>query len=376
MADVHNPYEKDTDKRWEFRLLCEVGKFVDLAWAHAGISLVRPIIELTSDSRDHWGRINYQTGVMMINRKKLRNYPWEATRQVIGHEMAHLLARHWAEGSGQIRSHGEMFKKACTTLELEYSDGHSCEDMVRLSAFAGKKDKAARLVRKLLALGDSSNQEESAAALAKAQELMLRYNIKESDKSTTDRIFVVRPVGRAMKMTPTYLWVLANIVKENYFVNTIRTSQGYKTKIFELYGTPENVDVAEYVWHCLLQQGEQFWEDFKKSSRKAGMPVRYVDFCGVVRTVYTKAAFLSGMFSKYRASLRLAKKEFLDNNTALIWSGDPLLDEMYKRQYPHGRLVHTRHEITTEGYSAGAAAADRIKLRPAIRDDSSQKLLT
>jgi hypothetical protein len=376
MADVHNPYEKDTDKRWEFHLLREVGNFAELARERSGVYLYRPTIELTSDRKDRWGSIDYQTGVMMINRKMLRDYPWEATRQVIGHEMAHLLADRWAKGSGTIRTHGEMFKKACMTLDLEYSSGHSCEDMVRLSASAGKKDKAARLVRKLLALGDSSNQEESAAALAKAQELMLRYNIKESDKGATDRIFVVRPVGRAMKRTPAYLWTLANIVKDNYFVNTIRTYQGRNTKVFELYGTPENADVAEYVWHCLLQQGEQFWEDFKKSSRQAGTPVRYVDVYGGVRTVYTKAAFLSGVFSKYSESLRLAKKEFLEDNTALIWSGDPLLDEMYSKQYPCRRAIYPCTSITTDGYSAGAAAADRIKLRPAIRDDSAQKLLT
>lgn len=79
-------------------------------------------------------------------------------------------------------------------------------------------DKAKQKIVKLLALANDANDEESMSALAKAQELMLQYNIAEEDvfsfkqEVKTEKVInTIIYAGRPQK----WLYRLARIIAKN-----------------------------------------------------------------------------------------------------------------------------------------------------------------
>ena len=84
-----------------------------------------------------------------------------------------------------------------------------------------ERDKVASKIYKLLALGESSNKSESESAIAKAHELMAKYNITLLDLPQDRRVYTSRPVGSIYNKVPSYINRLGRIVHDYYFVKYI-----------------------------------------------------------------------------------------------------------------------------------------------------------
>ena len=88
---------------------------------------------------------------------------------VLKHETAHQIVSE-LYGIKSATAHGEAFRRACRLLKIS-PDAQLCLDAIR------DECKVTDRVRKLMALGSSSNQHEAERALTKAHELMLKHNI-------------------------------------------------------------------------------------------------------------------------------------------------------------------------------------------------------
>ena len=72
-----------------------------------------------------------------------------------------------------------------------------------------------------MALGESPHQSESEAAITKAHELMIKYNITIMDLPSEKRVHISRPVGEIYGKVPIYVKRLARIISNYYFVKYI-----------------------------------------------------------------------------------------------------------------------------------------------------------
>ena len=324
-----------------------------------------PTIEFTLNKHE-LGSWTPSTKTLTLSYHLLDKYEWDSVLHVLRHEMAHMITTEiWGDVSDNGRHHGELFAKACNIMGIPADrtfDPGSDE--------ISEKEKLVTKVQKLFALGESNFEAEAKVAVRKAYELMAKHNISSVELPEAERKFVFRPVGEVYQKTPHYVKKLAGIMMNSYFVKCIFSyiyHEGTPYKYLEMYGEPHNVDVAEYVYHFLLAEGERQWDLFK---------------VGVAGRGYSKHAFLEGFYSGFYSTLKQQKEEALEaaltsiasENTLPVSIDDPLLDEKYRQQYPSARKTHSRSGAKAKGRSVGHEKGRSVTIRQGVSQGGSSRL--
>lgn len=105
-------------------------------------------------------------------------------------------------------------------------------------------------IKKLLALSqDNKNDDESYAALQKAQELMAKYKLENNDISDEDKkqecIHKKTILGYGTRSSDHYLNDLATVIADNFCcVNYISTPRGSRTHYISFMGMEEDVEIS------------------------------------------------------------------------------------------------------------------------------------
>lgn len=118
-----------------------------------------------------------------------------------------------------------------------------------------KRDDLIDTIRRLLALGQSPNEHEAAAALAKAAELLARHNVTQEDLTARSIAgdWTEETVDHATRQ-PAGWRQLCAIVREFFFVDVIRHRQDDgRTKLI-FFGRSHHCQIARYVFGYLRQQ--------------------------------------------------------------------------------------------------------------------------
>jgi predicted SprT family Zn-dependent metalloprotease len=309
-----------------------------------------------------WGYWQPKTRKLSLSEDLVRNYEWGAVVHVLKHEMAHMIVSEIFK-MDDCRSHGEAFSKACKVLGV---DDRRCCSSSYLSGFKGigNEDGVVGTIRKLMAKGQctGASEAEAEAFMSKAQTLMSKHNISNMQVMGTEKVFVKRPVGGKHKRFPTWLWALGDLVSTNYNVQNIRTycrnaRTGERYMYLELFGEPHNVDVAEYVFHVVMSQGESLYQKHKKDpNRRKGWGK------------LTKPAFMQGLIRGYKATLNehRADEVVTDEETALLLADDAILNEKYRQAYP--RMTNTKIAGPQgSGGAAGERAGSGINVRQGVK---------
>ncbi len=208
-----------------------------------------------------------------------------------------------------------------------------------------------------MALSQSSNENEAMAALAKAQELSFKYNV---DLLNTEKSqYNLRPLGRIRKRTASYEWTLINILTEFYFVKALHVYHEIDEALhwqFEIYGTPGNIDSAEYVYFFLLNQSELLWKAYLKNNGKAVSRKRNL--------------FMNGLFEGFKGKLS-AEREELKNKYAVVHLEDPRLNLFFKERNP--RIRTRKIAVRNDGnvFDDGVDNGKKIRIRPGINQKRS-----
>lgn len=109
------------------------------------------------------------------------------------------------------------------------------------------RDAAIGKVRKLLALGQSPNQNEAAVALSMASEIMLKYKISQADtKEVEEEPVVVRYTGiRWTKTTGWWVPELADVVCQHFFCRTMQHHlYGQRSREVMIVGMQSDADAC------------------------------------------------------------------------------------------------------------------------------------
>lgn len=132
-----------------------------------------------------------------------------------------------------------------------------------------EKESILSKIQKLLALSKSPVPAEANAAMAKAQELMLRHNIQVTEveqKTGYDANSYTRENrGYDFRIDSKYI---ASVLSRFFFVKIIGDPQHQQ---FIMIGKKDNVAIAQFLWGHIRQRFDECWQAYKKQNRLQGI---------------------------------------------------------------------------------------------------------
>lgn len=175
-------------------------------------------------------------------------------------------------------------------------------------------------IRKLLALHkDNTSDAESYAALQKAQELMVRYKIEQSDISEEQKdqkcIQKKTTLSYGTKSSDHYLEDLASIIADNFCcVNYTTTRRGSRTHYITFMGMEDDVEVAcevLYVANRYIVQGyNKVYKDMQKEYELDYIPTKYFN--------PAKKGYIKGYLAGLKEALESQKEKHQEWGLVLV----------------------------------------------------------
>ncbi|MFA7219009.1 MAG: DUF2786 domain-containing protein [Synergistaceae bacterium] len=380
-------YESDCDAVWLYRLRSSYSKIRKHVEEKTQKILREPTFHINPNTQYKWGSWEPSTRIMTFSAILLRNFEWEAVEHVMKHEVAHQIVSEIFDMNCYGVAHGAAWERACTIVGIKPV---RCDSNKFLSEFKGNGGSSmADRVRKIIihANDSAATEKEAETFMRKARELMLRHNIEMEDIMGTKRVWVSRPFGPNFERWPTYMWCLGNLLEEHFNIKHIKTYGPYNNCRLEIFGEPDNLDIAEYVGHALLNQAEKLYEIHKKGVAKEKALERISGSrYGYGRTRLSKRAFIEGIISGYSKKLRLDREEaekrvgeqiakeraekegskYIAGDCAIVPAYDKrLMNEMYRNAYPRMRTTSSIC-VRGEGYLAGRNAGSKLSLAKGV----------
>ncbi len=291
--------------------------------------------------------------ILLIN-----NYKWEYVQEVLYHEMAHQ----YVEEVLKIRDslpHGEAFKRICRENSIDPTATGDIQSWVEkrnnTSSLSPDNYKLLDKIQKLLALAQSSNEHEAQSAMAKAHELLLKHNLSLLDVQT-EWNYIYKQIGKMGRRNPIKS-IISAIISNFFFVEAIWTfgydqHENRSGQVLEIYGTPENVEMAEYVYGYLQNISELLWAEYKRRGKINGNRHRRTFIYGLLEGFYNKL-----------------DSRFTDESKSkdLVWTGDPRLKEFYHRRNPRIARSSSRYSRSCQDtYNSGINQGKNLVIHKGI----------
>jgi hypothetical protein len=318
-----------------------------------GWGLVAPAFELVEPG-GRLGRWVSAHRLIELSRSLLLEHGWGAVVEVLKHEMAHQ----YVDEVLQVRdesSHGPAFRRVCEERGFDAR----ASGVPRPLSSGDRHEAILDRIAKLLALAESSNQNEAQAAMSAAQRLMLRYNIEEVTKGS-NQAYTFAELGKPTGRTSESDRILAALLGEFFFVQVVRVPvwralEAKRGSVIEVSGTAANVELAKYVHAFLSQTAERLWREHRNAHGLRGNTGR--------------RNFVAGVMSGFRQKLR--QERGVSQKAGLVWVGDPGLEQFFRKRHPSLRWTRHRSQRSTAAYAHGERAGSRIVLHRGIESGPS-----
>ncbi len=303
--------------------------------------------------KDMKTRLGYWCGEkkeICLSRYFVHTYPWDAVREILLHEMAHQLAEE-VFSAGNETPHGAKFKEACHLLRANPAPAKQYRPLVDKLApdSSNPVDNIMLRVQKLMALAGSQNRHEAESAMAKAHELIAKYNVNLFARDE-QRNFVSAFLGKPALRHHREAYHLARLILDFYFVQGLWVSayvleKGKMGRVLEINGTVQNIKIAVYVHYFVRRFIDTHWENYNRGK-------------GYNR--YRKTDFAVGIIEGFRSKLEFQnhRNKTIKGNNALIHIEDPSLKQHVAYKYPHTRSftrkpLNQNQRIFMEGLRVG-----------------------
>lgn len=309
-------------------------------------------------------------------------HSWDVTLSVFKHELAHQIVTDLLGGDG---GHGPLFERACDMIGVPHAFRGASGDAPRTigelrdERIDSENMRMLDKVRKLLSLARSGNENEAFLAMQKANELIEKYNIDRIEQDRAAR-FVYAIINHRRKRIENYQRRICTILMDHFFVETVCSSlydpiDGQTYQTIELLGTAENVRVAEYVYHFLMNQMEVLWKAYQRKRSGPAARNKRSYRLGVLKGFHDK------LDRQAKERMRQRRPEAVGSVTlsALIRSEDHGLRSFVAMRFP--RLSMRRSagaRIDYRTYQAGMEDGNRLTLHKGIRHEDGYlgRLLT
>ena len=188
------------------------------------------------------------------------------------------------------------------------------------------KEKYLAKIKKLLALGKSTNSHEAALALGRARKLMAEHNVSEFDVGISD-ISEASSQGAPSdaQAMPAYMVGLIQVIQKAFGVQSYAswryTPRGIPKRIVTFYGPEERPQIAVYAWTVLSRQlvraRAEYVSGVRRSIKSETRIARADKFCeGWVAGVYevvqkfavteSEQTLMQAFITKYKSELKTA----------------------------------------------------------------------
>lgn len=301
-----------------------------------------------------------------LSREHVLNCPWDDTREILIHEMAHQYADRVLPNQHEP-PHGPLFREACQRLRANPSASGRVRTLhERLQEKPrDRHDRHLLRVKKLMSLAESGNRHEAEAAMAKAHDLMKKYNLQLlAQRRAQDYIsvFVGTPALRHFRES----YYIANLLQDYYFVQGLWVSayvlaKGKMGRVLEISGTSRNIKIASYVYDFVNRYIDSQWKAYK-DGRKLNRH-RKSDFA---------VGLVEGFSNKLARHQNDQKTDTPADTHALAKLDDPRLGKYMTHRYPHTRSFSRKtvsHDtgILEDGFKVG----EKMVISKGIADKGS-----
>lgn len=314
-------------------------------------ALSKPLI--TIDMATHrLGSWDSHTRMISISDRHIETDPWLSVMDTLRHEMAHQYVDEVLKPEGEP-PHGPAFRTACERLRC---DPRATGEANRPpEAPEVREDLMMRKLTKVLALANSPQEHEAQVAMQKAQMLLLKYNLNILALDE-ERQFTTHTLGQIKARRSSHEFKLAAILNEFFFVEVLwHTNYDAKNdkegSVLAIYGTPNNLDLAVYVYEYLVGLLPRMWDAYKQANGVANNRERMRYFAGV----------LSGFHRKLRA-----QQTTVSENHALVWKGDSQLKKYYRHMNPRITYSSTSGPAITRTYLDGVSEGRQVKIHKPV----------
>ncbi len=284
------------------------------------------------------------------------SHDWNVVLEVLKHEMAHQFV---FEVLREVESaHGPAFQATCERLGIDARSQGIPE--------AQRSPEQTRLlerIHKLLALAESDNRHEAEAAAAAAQKLMLRHNIdtRERVEHVEHLDYTFRQIGRITGRVSEWERRLGNILRDYFFVEIIWVSAyvpstGKRGSVMEAIGSPENLDLAHYVYDFLVSSAERLW---KHHQRAEGITANQ-----------DRAPYYAGVMSGF--AQKLMQQQKAHRTDGLVWVPHARLSAYTRKRHPHLRTIRQQGHKRRDAFQEGQKAGRDVVLHRGITDRSKR----
>ncbi len=150
-------------------------------------------------------------------------------------------------------------------------------------------------------------------------------------------------------------------ISKFFFVEAIWTfgydqNENRSGQVLEIYGTPENVEMAEYVYGYLQNISELLWAEYKRREKIRGNRHRRTFIYGL----------LDGFYNK------LDSRNIENQSKKLVWMGDPQLKEFYRRKNPRTARSPSRYSRSCQDtYDSGKTQGKNLVIHKGIHGKGS-----
>jgi hypothetical protein len=320
----------------------------------------KPMFSL-GDMKSKLGEWLREKREICLSRNLVLNHSWDAVREVLLHEMAHQFADE-VLGASNEPPHGPEFQRACHLLRANPNASEKYEPLHDriFRESSGSEDKIMLRIKKLMALAQSQNQHEAEAAMAKAHQLIGKYNVDlltHEENLNFVSVFVGKPALRHFREE----YALACLLTDFYSVFGIWmpayvVDKGRMGSVLEISGTVQNTKTAHYVYDFVRQSINSQWDEYNKDN-------------GLNR--YRKTDFAMGILQGFSSKLKSqteTKRKVKDTcplvprsgrwELALIKIEDALLKKYVGYKYPRtlsvsGKALSHNHNVVKDGVSVG-----------------------
>jgi hypothetical protein len=357
---------------WEQQLIKDYD-FIN--WAYK-LKLTRPVLRVIT-SRSYLGQWDPLLRELKISSKLILENSWTIVREILKHEIAHQLVTDRLKIED---GHGPHFKRFCAELgldprfwrsqgEINFAEVHfeTLKDWHGDDA-SSESERLLQRVERLLSLAQSCNENEALSAMEKVNELFEKYNLELRAEKTRLRHFHFLIIDLKSQKTNAIYPVIISILMEHYFVDVIMTETyqaltNQPSKSLEIFGTLENLKMAEYVFHFLVQKTEELW---RANSKTTGFSAKH------------KRSFQLGLLHGFNEKLRTSKRlrhEKVDNavtKSLLLIKQDPELQDFMASRHPRTcKKSQSSKRVYTSAFSAGHSEGRSIVLNKGIEKSAS-----
>jgi len=351
-------------------------EYCDICYGY-GVEMLPPVFEI-SESVKTLGSWHSATRTLRLSRHLISNYSWSTTLQVLKHEMAHQLCSELL--CDEEKPHGDAFHKACGILGVipafRYSVNVSSETVEEATSGASSTIAGRRFVdkvEKLLALAQSANEHEATLAMQKANELIERHNIVSLEQGW-EQNYVSVSIDKKRKRIERYQRHICLILRDFFFVRTVLAKlydplRNETYKVIEIFGTVENVAIAEYCYYFLENRLAFLWFGCKHQFNGSTRTEKNSYYLGLLKGFYEK-------MDSHRKNIEKDTRQ--QENNKLILQEDQKLTEFVGLMFPRLKKVRSKGaKVYSNTFLKGVKAGKSITLTKGVtvRSCSHGKLL-